>query len=471
MLHNAMHERLQLVLVCCYYHTLSDCFDSIGCSFQWTVSSTGMRLARPCACLTPAPYGPVQDIWAEDGPWAHESAPGDATGAAPGPSTGGQLRQEFAWMGETLSDPWAYHSSTCPLTHEAQALELFNRALARAMAACEADKPAAMAHAMLFAGCSRLAAEAMESGATAGQLPPQGLENVSIGLRLAEPIMVGLAQSHVAPRMAVEVLALWVRKAAGGGPAGAKSVFSEQPALESELYSADMRAGLRAALPMARSVFRRAMASMRDYMRAEPGDVVLEDRKALRACLRAERRADDAADERHPRPEHATAAAVREAKSQFEAAASLVPAALAARGGGAMAAPPQPGNSYLMSASRTMSVAHMMIIIVVVSAGTRKRGRVLPVSTQAQEPDKEWRVVAASSDDVSEGSFGGAPHEGEGAELDGMESDKSDHSLSGLEEEDARMHDDGPLSMKTTRGRNMCACLPCCFFCSWALPT
>ena len=75
-------------------------------------------------------------------------------------------------------------------------------------------------------------------------------------------------------------------------------------------------------------------------------------------------------------------------------------------------------------------------------------------------------MVAASSDDVSEGSFGAMPHDsGEGSELDGMESDKSDHSLR-LEEEDARMHDDGPLFITTTRGRDMCACLPCCFFCS-----
>ena len=98
------------------------------------------------------------------------------------------------------------------------------------------------------------------------------------------------------------------------------------------------------------------------------------------------------------------------------------------------------------------------------------RDSVLPVSTQAQEPDKDWRAVAARSDNVSEGSFGGMPYDsGEGAELDGMESDGSDHSLR-LEEEDARMHgeeeDDGPLFMKTTRGRDMCACLPCCFFCS-----
>ena len=115
------------------------------------------------------------------------------------------------------------------------------------------------------------------------------------------------------------------------------------------VYSADMRAGLRAAPSVAGSVFRRAMASMRDYMRAEPGDVAVADRKALRACLRAERRAADTL------PEYATAAAVPQAKSQFEAAASLVPAALAARGGGAMAAPPQPGNSYLMSPSETLS--------------------------------------------------------------------------------------------------------------------
>ena len=158
-------------------------------------------------------------------------------------------------MAETLPEAWAYHGSECPLTHEAQALELFNRALARAMAACDADKLAAMAHALLFAGCSRLAAEVMESGAEAGLLPPQDLENVSIGLRLAEPIVVRLAQSNVTPRMVVEVLALWVRKAAGGGPAGAKSVFSERPTLEPKLYSGDMRAGLRAAPSMASSDF------------------------------------------------------------------------------------------------------------------------------------------------------------------------------------------------------------------------
>lgn len=105
--------------------------------------------------------------------------------------------------------------------------------------------------------------------------------------------------------------------------------------------------------------------------------------------------------------------------------------------------------------------------IFVVSAGTRKRNRVLPVSTQAQEPDKGWRAVAASSDDVSEGSFGGTPHDsGEGAELDGMESDGSDHSLR-LEEEDAG----APYFRKGTTGRNTCACLLCCFFCLRALPT
>lgn len=365
MLHNAMHGRLQLVLVCCYYHTLSHCFDSIGCCLLCTELSFGMRLGRLCACLKPAPYGPVQDIWAEDGPWAHEPAPGHAAGAAPGPSTGRQLRQEFAWMGdawmgETLPEPWSYHGSKCPLMHEAQALELFNRALARAMAACEADKPAAMAHALLFARCSRLAAEAMEPGAEAGLLPPQGLESVSTGLRLAEPIVVRLAESSLTPRsvtphMVVEVLALWVRKAAGGGPAGAKGVFSEQPAMEDWLYGADMRAGLRAAPSTASGVFRRAMASMRDYMRAGPGDVANEDRMALRACARVERRAADAR-------ELATADAVLEAKWAFEAATSLVSAAQAAKGRRAMAAPPQPGTSYLMSASSAVSDAHICCV-------------------------------------------------------------------------------------------------------------
>ena len=321
---------------------------------------------------------PEQDIWAEDGPWAHErytaaappsAAPGHATGAAPGPSMGGQLRQEFAWMPETLPEPWAYARSKCPLTHEALALELFNRALARATAACEADKPAAMAHALLFAGCSRLAAEAMESGARAGLLPPQGLENLSVGLRLAEPIVVRLAQSNVTPRMVVEVLALWVRKATGGGPAGAKGVFSERPTLERLLYRSVgpsaiiftyhachtlLLFGLSPPFSVqwghARRTARGAICGQQRVSQGHGEHAGLharrarrcgraKDRDALGACLTAEQRAAEAR-------EHATAAAVREAKWAFQAAASLVNPALAARGGGAMAAPPGPGNLH-----------------------------------------------------------------------------------------------------------------------------
>ena len=257
------------------------------------------------------------------------------------------------------------HNSKCPWTHEAQALELFNQALARAMAAPAAHQPAAMTHALVFAGCSRLAAEAMNSAAAAGLPEPQGLAGMLMGLRLAEPIVVRLAQSNVTPRMVEEVLALWVREAAGGGPADAGSVFSERPTLERLLFSGDMRAGLRGAPPMASSVFRRAVASMLDYMRADPGDVVAEDRKALCACVRVEQRAHYAreqamaaaaatatgdADAGGQRREAARAA--REAKQAFEAAASLVNAALVARDDRAMEPPLDAGEFQLCLPSR-----------------------------------------------------------------------------------------------------------------------
>lgn len=153
--------------------------------------------------------------------------------------------------------------------------------------------------------------------------------------------------------MVEEVLALWVREAADD----AGSVFSERPTLERLLFSGDMRAGLRGAPSMASGVFRRAVVSMLDYMRAEPGNVVAGDRKALRACVKAEQRA-------HYAREQAVAAAAaiamgdadaggqhreasraaREAKQAFEAAASLVNAALVAKEDGAIGAPPEAGK-------------------------------------------------------------------------------------------------------------------------------
>ena len=232
------------------------------------------------------------------------------------------------------------------------------------MAAPAVHKPAAMEHALVFAGCSRLAAEAMNSAAEAGLPEPQGLAGISTGLRLAEPIVVRLAQSNVTQRMVVDVLALWVREAAGSGAAGAGCVFSERPTLERLLFGGDMRAGLHGAPSMASGVFRRAMARMLAYMRGEPGDVVAGDRKALGACIEAEQRAHYAreqamaaaaatatgdVDAEGQRREAARAA--REAKQAIEAAASLVNAALVAKEDGAMGAPPEAGKLPLSSPS------------------------------------------------------------------------------------------------------------------------
>ena len=93
------------------------------------------------------------------------------------------------------------------------ALELFNSTLARALAAPDADRPALMAEVPLYAGCGRAASATLEGMSARGALGPQDYENLLAGLRLAEPILVRLAEARASPRTVKEVLALWLQDA------------------------------------------------------------------------------------------------------------------------------------------------------------------------------------------------------------------------------------------------------------------
>ena len=208
-----------------------------------------------------------------------------------------------------------------------------------------------MAHASLFAGCSRPAAEAMECASRLGELQPEGLEFTFLGLRLVEPVLTRLAQANATPRMVEEVLALWVQEATGGGSGDAGSIFIERPTLQRLLFSAAMRASLRGATVMARCVFGNAIAAVLQHVRAEPGDVVKGDRHALRACLDAERYAGEDREEAMAAAARGQrtgpVGASRRAEHGFERAAYLVKAALAARRGEAVEVPPWAGKLLL----------------------------------------------------------------------------------------------------------------------------
>ena len=118
------------------------------------------------------------------------------------------------------------------------------------------------------------------------------------------------------PRMVEQVLALWVQEAelalplaertcavhgadthyfspaAAGGGAG--RLFAEQPALEGEVFSADMRASLSSEPLQARRVFHAAMVATLEQVRARPSTVDIWDALALHACLIAASQADEA---------------------------------------------------------------------------------------------------------------------------------------------------------------------------------
>ena len=323
---------LCLYSVCCNIDTLHSCC-SHSCYAGWPQALEN-ALAWPCARLKPGHLAHSQEIW-----------------------------EEGAWTGlPSVPDRWNF--SMCPLAHDAEALELFNRTLAHAVAASDADMPAATGRASLFAGCSRAAAEAMECVARQGEQWPEGLETTLLGLRLAEPVLDRLSQANATPRMVQEVLALWVQEARGGwGFSNPCRIFKVRPTLERLLFSPAMRASLRDAPFMAGCVFGRAIATVRHRLRIAPGDAAEGDRHALRACQLAEswayevRREEALAaaapnatqDAAAGRQRAAVASAACDAALRYDTAAHLVEAALAARKGEAAEAPPWAGESRLSS--------------------------------------------------------------------------------------------------------------------------
>ena len=267
-----------------------------------------------------------------------------------------------------MAERW--NSSRCgTLALEAEALEVFNRALARFVAAPDADKPAALARVLLFAGCS-CPADAVMSGLckTEHGLPAQ--KAASLGLRLVEPVLVRLAQADPPPRVVEGVLALWAREAVDleihvdplvrervaacdGG-----SVFAEQPALERAVFSADMRASVRDAPRLARLIFHPAIAAMLGHVLSRPNVADTWDALALHACKAAENRAEEALEAAtaaaaaaaaggaaNARQQAATAGTQAQAAEALQAATFRMEAARAARAGRAGAPPGGPAGA------------------------------------------------------------------------------------------------------------------------------
>ena len=269
------------------------------------------------------------------------------------------------------------------------ALELFNSTLARALAAPDADRPALMAELPLYAGCSRAASAAMEGMSARGALGPQDYESILAGLRLAEPILVRLAQARASPRTVKEVLALWLQEAvarmrepgtaaglderaralldaeAPGARRAAANIdylmnyISCRPRMERAVFSAKQRAAVADAPLDARRVFNTALAATLLHVRTGPNyahdyggwgganDTDVDDARALNACLALERRLREAYD-----ADQAAAAtgagrqaakAARQARARAEKArkeaARCMEAARAARRGGPAGAP------------------------------------------------------------------------------------------------------------------------------------
>ena len=254
-----------------------------------------------------------------------------------------------------------WNGSRCgTLALEAEALGVINRAVARFMAAPDADRPAAMARLLVIAGCCRPADAMVSKLCTLEQCRP-AQEDISLGLRLAEPVLVRMAHADPPPRVVEGVLALWVHEAAGAqrlfhpsvyervAARDAGSVFAEQPALEHAVFSADMRASVRDAPRMAHLAFHGTMVIVAGHVLTRPTDVDAAHALALHACKAAEAAheiataaaaataAGGAADAR----QRATVAEAQAwAEEALKAAALRVEAARAARRGEGAGAPP-----------------------------------------------------------------------------------------------------------------------------------
>ena len=239
--------------------------------------------------------------------------------------------------------------------------------------AADEDMPAAAAAARwesLLSGCCWPIRAAMEALSRLG-LEPHGYKL----FRLATPIVARLAHADPSPRMAEQVLALWVREAemnlrlddhphaglnpdsgrtspaAAVGPDDVTSAFSEMPALQHTLFNADMRETARSAPLAARRAFHAAMVAALEQVRASPNGVDIRDALALYACQAAARWAMEAKGARyratycaHNEGERRAAAkvaikAMAKAEEAFTMAEYHAGAALAARGAWAAGAP------------------------------------------------------------------------------------------------------------------------------------
>ena len=384
-----------------------------------------------------------------------------APGALPGPSTGEPLGPGPTGFAATLAERW--NSSTCgTLALEAEALGVFNRALAHFMATPDTDKPAAWARALLFAGCSRPADELMipmsKQGLLEHFLPTQ--QATSLGLRLAEQALVRMAHTNSAPRVVERLLALWAQEAVGSqgfvdrrvseriAACDAGSVFAEQPALEHAVFSADMRASVRDAPLMAQYVLHGAMAAMLRHVPARPNDVLIGDALALHACKAAERRAEEALEAATAAAAAAAAGGAADARQQavaaeaqaqaeeaLQSAAIRVEAARAARQCECGGAPPGgPAGA-------------------VRRGGKSDNSDGMPTSESIEEAERERmleRMEHMAASDVSDSEYGYDTDDSDEAHMD---LDDMDHDL-------ACELDGEQTAGALADDRTTCACLP-----------
>ena len=239
------------------------------------------------------------------------AVPGAAAAAEPGPSTGGQLSPGLTE--DEAAEVARWNSAKCgTLALEAEALTCF---LVTQLDA-KTEKAAIMARVVMVSGCSRAASAAVECMSRLGALGPQACRTIDQGLCLAERILASMAHADPSPRVVEQVLALWVQEAELALPldertgaaqgadthdfppaaavGGAGMIFAEQPALEGQVFSADMRASLSSEPLEARRMFHAAMAATLEQVRARPSDVDIWDALALHACLAAASQADEA---------------------------------------------------------------------------------------------------------------------------------------------------------------------------------
>ena len=375
----------------------------------------------------------------------------------------------------------------------AEALELFNQTLSRAVTASDADKPAAMARVSLIMGCSWPASAAMKAMSMLGLPEPQARESISLGLRLAEPILVRMAQNpRTPPRVVEEVLALWMHEntpalrldermgavlgldmrefppAAGVGAGEASTVFSQQPALERTVFNAAMRTSVRSAPPEARLAFSMAMMATLQQVRAGLSSIDIGDMLALDACKSAVSRADDAREAMAAAAAAAGGAAANEvlhaearlaartAKQAFLVAKLRVRAVRAAKGGGATGGAPKGPASAASRDDKSEASEEM-------SGNTSEEAELDDMENES-EASEEMSGDASEEAELNDmehdiealdGLVGG--HDDGPEEADEIPGDSDEEAGLDYMEEDFEMPDD-PMRAKLVDGRTTCDC-------------